>query len=51
MKLREMFFTVFTQDNTDKDSKSNEANKHFPGTNIWAFQLIMELQDGIAIMI
>ena len=36
LKLRGMVFTVFTKDNIEKNSKSNEATKHFHGTIICA---------------
>ena len=45
LKLRRM---VFTKDNIDKNSKSNEANKHFHGTSTCAFQAIKSVDDGIA---
>ena len=35
LKLRWIVFIVFTKDNIDKNSKSNEATKHFDGTSIW----------------
>ena len=43
-----MVFTVFTKDNIDKNSKSNEATKHFPGTSICVFQTMKSVDDGIA---
>ena len=43
-----MVFTVFTKDNIDKNSKSNEATKHFHGPNICAFRTMKSLDDGIA---
>ena len=48
LKLRRMVFTVFTKDNIDKNSKSNEATKHFHGTSICAFQTMKSVDDGIA---
>ena len=39
---------VFTKDNIDKNSKSNEATKHFHGTSICAFQTVKSVDDGIA---
>ena len=47
LKLRGMVFTVFTKDNIDKNSKSNEATKHFHGTSICAFQTMKSVDDGI----
>ena len=35
LKLRDGVFTVFTKDNIDKNSKSNQATKHFHGMNIY----------------
>ena len=43
-----MAFTVFTKDNIDKSSKSNEATKHFHGTSICTFQTMKSVDDGIA---
>ena len=43
-----MVFTVFTKDNIDKNSKSNEATKHFHGTSICAFQTMKSVDDRIA---
>ena len=43
-----MIFTVFTKDNIDKISKSNEATKYFHGTSICAFQSMKPFDDGIA---
>ena len=43
-----MIFTVFTKDNIDKNSKSNEATKHFHGTSICAFQTMKSVDEGIA---
>ena len=43
-----MDFTVFTKDNIDKNSKSNEATKHFHGPSICAFQTMKSVDDGIA---
>ena len=34
LKLRSGVFTVFTKDNIDKNSSSNEATKHFHGTSV-----------------
>ena len=48
LKLRGIVFTVFTKDNIDKNSKSNEATKHFHGTSICAFQTVKSVDDGIA---
>ena len=48
LKLRGMVFTVFKKDNIDKNSKSNEATKHFHGTSICAFQTMKSVDDGIA---
>ena len=48
LKLRRMVFTVFTKDNIDKNSKSNEATKHFHGTSTCAFQAMKSVDDGIA---
>ena len=48
LKLRGMDFTIFTKDNIDKNSKSNEATKHFHGPNICAFRTMKSLDDGIA---
>ena len=48
LKLRGMVFTVFTKDNIDKNSKSNEAIKHFHGTSICAFQAMKSVGEGIA---
>ena len=42
-----MVFTVY-KDNIDKNSKSNEATKHFHGTSIGAFQIMKSVDDGIA---
>ena len=39
---------VFTKDNIDKNSKSNEATKHFHGTSICAFQTMKSVDDRIA---
>ena len=47
LKLRGMVFTVFTKDNIDKNSKSNEASKHFHGTSICAFQTMKSVDEGI----
>ena len=47
LKLWGMVFTVFTKDNIDKNSKSNEATKHFHGTSICAFQRMKSVDDGI----
>ena len=49
LKLRGTVFTVFTKDNTDKNSKSKEATKHFHGTSIYAcaFQTMKSVDDGI----
>ena len=43
-----MVFTVFTKDNIDKSSKSNEATKHFFGASICAFQSMKSVDDVIA---
>ena len=43
-----MVFMVFTKDNIDKNSKSNEATKHFHGTSICAFQTMKSVDDRIA---
>ena len=40
--------TVLTKDNIDKNSKSNEATKHFHGPSICAFQTMKSVDDGIA---
>ena len=48
LKLRRMVFTVFTKDNIDKNSKSNEATKYFHVTSICAFQTMKSVEDGIA---
>ena len=48
LKLREMVFTVFTKANIDKNSKSNEATKHFPDTSICSFQTMTSVDDRIA---
>ena len=48
LKPRGRIFTVFTKDNIDKNSKSNEAAKHFHGTSICAFQTMKSVDDGIA---
>ena len=39
-KQRGMVFTVFAKGNIDKNSKSNQATKHFHGTRICAFQSV-----------
>ena len=47
LKLRGMVFTVFIKDNIDRNSKSNDATKHFHGTSICAFQTMKSVDDGI----
>ena len=42
-----MLFTVFTKDYIGKNSKSNEATKHFHGWNICMFQCIKSVDDRI----
>ena len=37
LKLQERVFTVFTKDNVDKNSSSNQGTKHFRGTSICTF--------------
>ena len=46
LKLRGMVFYNFYKDNIDKNSKSNEATKHFHGTSIFAFQTMKSVDDG-----
>ena len=46
VKLRGMIFYNFYKDNIDKNSKSNEATKHFHGTSIFAFQTMKSVDDG-----
>ena len=43
-----MVYTFFSKDNIDKNSKSNEATKHFHGTSIFAVQTMKWVDDGIA---
>ena len=51
LKLWRMVFTVSAKDNIEKNSKSNEATKHFHDTSICGFQSMKWVDDGIAIMI
>ena len=39
---------VFIKDNIDKNSKSNEATKHFLGKSVRPFQSMKSKYDGIA---
>ena len=43
-----MDFTVFTKDNIDKNSKPNEATKHFHGISICVFQIRKSVDGEIA---
>ena len=47
LKLRRGVFTVFTKDNIDKNSSSNQATKHFHGTSVCAFQSMKTITDGL----
>ena len=47
LNLRKDVFTVFTKDNIDKNSSSNNATKHFHGTSICAFQCLKSIDDGV----
>ena len=47
LELRVMFFTVLTEDDIGKNSKSNEATKHFHCWSIFMFQSRKSVDDGI----
>ena len=48
LKLRVVIFKVFTKENIDKISKSNDATKYFQGTSICVFQSMKPVDDEIA---
>ena len=46
LKLRSGVFTVFTKDNIDKNSTSNETTEHFHRTSVCAFQSMIS-ENGV----